>query len=106
MELEIRVKTRGRSCHGSMPWEGRNPLEYGAAIIAEAAERHARGEGFADEAFLGKGTRTASFAVLETPSDCAVPERFTFRLDRIANDLAERQRVAVEVAPPGIRRNL
>ena len=28
------------------------------------------------------GTRTASWAVLRTPSDCAVPERFTFRFDR------------------------
>jgi len=80
--MQIEVEITGKSCHGSMPWEGRNPLEYGAAIIAEAADRHASGEGFADDAFLGKGTRTASFAVLETPSDCAVPERFTFRLDR------------------------
>lgn len=80
--MQIEVEVTGKSCHGSMPWEGRNPLEYGAAIIAEAADRHARGQGFADDAFLGKGTRTASFAVLETPSDCAVPERFTFRLDR------------------------
>jgi len=80
--MQIEVEVTGKSCHGSMPWEGRNPLEYGAAIIAEAADRHARGEGFADNAFLGKGTRTASFATLETPSDCAVPERFTFRFDR------------------------
>lgn len=34
------------------------------------------------DAFLGAGTRTASWANLETPSDCAVPERFTFRFDR------------------------
>jgi putative selenium metabolism hydrolase len=80
--MQIEVEVTGKSCHGSMPWEGRNPLEYGGAIIAEAAARHARGEGFAEDDFLGKGTRTASFAVLETPSDCAVPERFTFRFDR------------------------
>jgi putative selenium metabolism hydrolase len=80
--MQIEVEVIGRSCHGSMPWEGRNPLEYGAAIIAEAAERSSRGEGFGSDAFLGSGTRTASFAALETPSDCAVPERFTFRFDR------------------------
>ena len=34
--MEIGVTTHGRSCHGSMPWEGRNPLEYGAAILVEA----------------------------------------------------------------------
>jgi len=51
-------------------------------LLAEAAEHHVRGEGFLDDEFLGRGTRTASFATLETPSDCAVPERFTFRFDR------------------------
>ncbi|MEW6744917.1 MAG: peptidase dimerization domain-containing protein [Planctomycetota bacterium] len=80
--LQIEVEVTGKSCHGSMPEQGRNPLEYGALIIAEAAELHASGEGFARDAFLGRGTRTASFATLETPSDCAVPERFTFRFDR------------------------
>jgi acetylornithine deacetylase/succinyl-diaminopimelate desuccinylase-like protein len=80
--MQIEVEVTGKSCHGSMPWEGRNPLEYGGAILAEAAERFRRGEGFGDDPFLGPGTRTASFATLETPSDCAVPERFTFRFDR------------------------
>ncbi len=80
--MQIEVEVTGKSCHGSMPSEGRNPLEYGAAIIAEAADLHARGSGFATDDFLGTGTRTASFATLDTPSDCAVPERFTFRFDR------------------------
>ncbi len=80
--MQIEVEVTGKSCHGSMPWEGRNPLEYGGAILAEAAERYRRGEGFSDDDFLGAGSRTASWAVLDTPSDCAVPERFTFRLDR------------------------
>jgi acetylornithine deacetylase/succinyl-diaminopimelate desuccinylase-like protein len=65
-----------------MPWEGLNPLEHGAAILAEAARRCEAREGLLDHAFLGSGTRTASWARLETPSDCAVPERFTFRFDR------------------------
>jgi putative selenium metabolism hydrolase len=80
--MQIEVRVTGRSCHGSMPWEGLNPLEHGGAILAEAAARYERREGFADHPFLGHGTRTASFATLETPSDCAVPERFTFRFDR------------------------
>jgi len=80
--MQIEVRVTGRSCHGSMPWEGLNPLEHGGAILAEAAQRYERGDGFLTHPFLGPGTRTASFATLDTPSDCAVPERFTFRFDR------------------------
>lgn len=80
--MQIEVEVTGKSCHGSMPWEGRNPLEFAAYIITEATEQIQRGEGILDDDFLGSGTRTASFANLETPSDCAVPERFTFRFDR------------------------
>jgi acetylornithine deacetylase/succinyl-diaminopimelate desuccinylase-like protein len=80
--MQVEVTVVGRSCHGSMPWEGLNPLEYGGAILAEAARHYDARDGFLDHPFLGHGTRTASWARLETPSDCAVPERFTFRFDR------------------------
>jgi len=80
--MQIEVVVTGRSCHGSMPWEGLNPLEYAGAIVSEAAEKYEKREGFLDHPFLGHGTRVASWAKLDTPSDCAVPERFTFRFDR------------------------
>jgi len=80
--MQIEVEVTGKSCHGSMPAEGRNPLEYAAEILVQATAQARAGEGFADDEFLGGGTRTASWAVLDTPSDCAVPERFTFRFDR------------------------
>jgi putative selenium metabolism hydrolase len=80
--MQIEVTVTGKSCHGSMPWEGKNPLEFGSAIVKEAAQQYERREGFKDDAFLGHGTRTASWARLDTPSDCAVPERFVFRFDR------------------------
>ena len=80
--MQIEVTVVGRSCHGSMPFEGLNPLEHGAAILAEAARRHVEGTGFADHPVVGRGTRTASWSVLDTPSDSAVPARFTFRFDR------------------------
>jgi len=80
--MQIEVAVTGRSCHGSMPWEGLNPLEYAGAIVSEAAEKYRKREGFLDHAFLGHGTRTASWAQLDTPSDCAVPDRFVFRFDR------------------------
>ncbi len=38
--MQIEVAVTGKSCHGSMPWEGRNPLEWGAPILAEAARRY------------------------------------------------------------------
>ena len=79
--MQIEVTVNGRSCHGSMPHLGLNPLEYGAAILADAAHQ-ATTVGFGGDDFLGRGTRTASWSALETPSDCAVPERFTFRFDR------------------------
>lgn len=96
--MQIEVEVTGKSCHGSMPWEGRNPLEFGGAILAEAAEQYARGEGFAEDPFLGPGSRTASMATLDTPSDCAVPERFTFRFDRrlTAGEDPEEARQVVE----------
>jgi acetylornithine deacetylase/succinyl-diaminopimelate desuccinylase-like protein len=65
-----------------MPWEGKNPLEFGGAIVKEAADKYDQRIGFKDDKFLGHGTRTASWARLDTPSDCAVPEKFTFRFDR------------------------
>lgn len=80
--MQIEVEVIGKSCHGSMPWEGRNPLEAGSLIIAEAAEQYKKRETFKDHPFLEHGTRTASWCHLDTPSDCAVPERFVFRFDR------------------------
>jgi acetylornithine deacetylase/succinyl-diaminopimelate desuccinylase-like protein len=80
--MQIELVVTGRSCHGSMPWEGLNPFEHGGAIVAEAARRYDAREGFLDHPFLGHGTRTASWAKLDTPSDCAVPERLTLRFDR------------------------
>jgi putative selenium metabolism hydrolase len=99
--MQIEVEVTGKSCHGSMPWEGRNPLEFGALILAEAAEGYRRGDGFGEDPFLGAGSRTASWAKLDTPSDCAVPERFTFRFDRrlTAGEDPERARRDVETLP-------
>ena len=95
--MQIEVVVTGRSCHGSMPWEGLNPLEHGGAIVAEAARRYEAREGFLDHAFLGHGTRTASWSKLETPSDCAVPDRFTVRFDR---------RLTVGESPEQARRDI
>ncbi|TNF36873.1 MAG: hypothetical protein EP329_04565 [Deltaproteobacteria bacterium] len=80
--MQIEMTVTGRSCHGSMPWEGLNPLEFGGAIVAEAARKYDAREGFLDHDFLGHGTRTASWSRLDTPSDCAVPDKLVVRFDR------------------------
>ena len=49
--MQIEVTVTGRSCHGSMPWEGLNPFEYGSAIVKEAAEKYEKREGFIDNSF-------------------------------------------------------
>ncbi|MCA9571226.1 MAG: M20/M25/M40 family metallo-hydrolase [Myxococcales bacterium] len=99
--MQIEVAVVGRSCHGSMPWEGLNPLEWGARILVEATARYDARQGFLDDAFLGHGTRTASWAVLDSPSDCAVPDTFTFRFDRrlTVGEDPEEARAAVEALP-------
>lgn len=96
--MQIEVTVTGRSCHGSMPWEGLNPLEHGGAIITEAARRYDERDGFLDDPFLGHGTRTASWAQLQTPSDCAVPDQFTFRFDRrlTVGEVPEQARLDIE----------
>ncbi|MEZ4647497.1 MAG: peptidase dimerization domain-containing protein [Candidatus Eisenbacteria bacterium] len=99
--MQIEVDLVGKSCHGSMPWEGRNPLEFGGAILAEAAQVAAAGTGFGADDFLGPGTRTASFATLDTPSDCAVPERFTFRFDRRLTAGEDPEKALADVASLG-----
>lgn len=99
--MQIEVTVTGRSCHGSMPWEGLNPLEYGARIIVEAREQADRRDGFGDHEVLGPGTRTASWAVLDSPSDCAVPDKFTFRFDRrlTAGESPDAARASIEALP-------
>ncbi len=99
--MQIEVQVTGRSCHGSMPWEGLNPLEFGARILVEAREQYDSGEGFGDHDLLGPGTRTASWANLQSPSDCAVPDTFTFRFDRrlTAGEMPEAARQAIEDLP-------
>lgn len=96
--MQIEVDIVGKSCHGSMPWMGVNPLEFGARIITEANDRFNQKLDIGTDAFLGDGTRVTSWAVLDTPSDCAVPERFRFRFDRriTAGEVPEQCVAAIE----------
>ncbi len=77
-----RWRSSARAATAPCPGRGGTRSSSAARIVAEAARRYEAREGFLDHPFLGHGTRTASWAKLDTPSDCAVPERFTFRFDR------------------------
>eukprot|EP00163_Fabomonas_tropica_P027678 TRINITY_DN53_c0_g1_i1.p1 TRINITY_DN53_c0_g1~~TRINITY_DN53_c0_g1_i1.p1 ORF type:complete len:382 (-),score=101.43 TRINITY_DN53_c0_g1_i1:52-1197(-) len=102
--VQILVTVTGTSCHGSMPYMGKNPLEYGAKIIVEATEQYKKRESFLNNDFLGEGSRTASWAQLDTPSDCAVPERFAFRFDRRITFGEEPEQVRKDIeALPGVQ---
>ena len=77
--MEIRVKVKGRSCHGSMPHLGDNAV-YKIAPAIGAIEK--LNERLQDDPFLGKGTCTISWIGSRGPSLCAVPDEAEFHIDR------------------------
>ncbi len=77
--MEIEVRTRGISCHGSAPERGVNAVYLMAPIVEEIERLNGRLTG---EAFLGKGTVTISEIRSTSPSLCAVADSSTIHLDR------------------------
>lgn len=77
MEIEVRVK--GISCHGSAPERGDNAIYKIAPIILDIQKLNERLTG---EEFLGKGTVTISEIRSTSPSLCAVADSATIHLDR------------------------
>ncbi len=77
--MEIRVRVKGRSCHGSMPHLGDNAI-YKIAPAIQAIEK--LNDHLKDDAFLGKGTCTVSWIGSKGPSLCAVPDEAEFHIDR------------------------
>ncbi len=77
--MEIGVSVRGRSCHGSMPHKGDNPIYKIARIAQEIEKLNGR---LAKDAFLGNGTIIVSYIDCQTPSMCAVPAKAYIHLDR------------------------
>ncbi len=79
MEIEIRIK--GVSCHGSAPERGESAA-YKAARAALAIERLNAELTPDDDGFLGKGTITVSQMKVQGPSQCAVPDQAMLYCDR------------------------
>jgi len=77
--MEIVVKFRGVSCHGSAPERGKNAI-YMAARAALEIEKLNKKLGF--DSFLGKGSVTISEIKSGSPSLCAVADYAQFHLDR------------------------
>jgi putative selenium metabolism hydrolase len=77
--MEILVKFKGLSCHGSAPERGINAI-YMASRAALEIEKLNERLGF-DE-FLGKGSITISEIKSGSPSLCAVADYAQFHLDR------------------------
>ena len=77
--MEIEVRTKGISCHGSAPERGVNAVYKMAPIIQDIKKLNDRLTG---EPFLGKGTVTIAEIRSTSPSLCAVADSSTIHLDR------------------------
>jgi putative selenium metabolism hydrolase len=77
--MEIEVRTKGVSCHGSAPERGVNAVYRMAPIVLDI---EALNERLSGEPFLGKGTVTISEIRSTSPSLCAVADSAAIHLDR------------------------
>ncbi|MBK8794652.1 MAG: YgeY family selenium metabolism-linked hydrolase [Holophaga sp.] len=77
MEMQVRVK--GLSCHGSAPERGDNAIYKISRIALEIEKLHER---LKVDAFLGKGSVCVSQVFFTGPSQCAVPDSAWINLDR------------------------
>lgn len=77
--MEIRVTTKGVSCHGSAPERGENAIYKMGRVIQEIEELNSK-LGYDD--FLGKGSIVLSEIESLAPSRCAVPDKCIISLDR------------------------
>jgi putative selenium metabolism hydrolase len=79
--MEMKVKTRGISCHGSAPERGENAIYKMAAIIRDIEQLN-KELPIKSQSLLGKGTVTVTDVRSSAPSLCAVPDSATLHLDR------------------------
>jgi putative selenium metabolism hydrolase len=77
--MEIVVKFKGVSCHGSAPERGKNAIYMASRAALEIEKLNER---LAYDPFLGKGTVTISEIKSGSPSLCAVADYAQFHLDR------------------------
>ena len=77
--MEMKVVTKGRSCHASAPERGDNAVVKMTGIINEITALNKR---LKNDKFIGKGTVAVTSIECKTPSLNAVPDECTIYLDR------------------------
>lgn len=77
--MEIKVTTKGVSCHGSAPDRGDNAIYKMAPILSELK---ALNENLKGDDFLGKGSLAVSEIFFTSPSRCAVADSCWISVDR------------------------
>ncbi len=77
--MEIQVKTKGISAHGSAPERGENAIYKMAEILSELESLNHR---LTVDPFLGKGSLTVSEIFYTSPSRCAVADGCQISIDR------------------------
>jgi putative selenium metabolism hydrolase len=77
--MEIEVKVRGLSAHGSAPERGDNAIFKMGHILSELEQLHGR---LKSDPFLGKGSLTVSEIFFTSPSRCAVADGCSISVDR------------------------
>ena len=77
--MEIGVRVKGVSCHGSAPERGKNAVYMMSKIVNEIEKLNMR---LKKDKFLGKGTVAVTYIDCKTPSLCAVPNESYIHLDR------------------------
>lgn len=92
--MEMSLKIRGTSCHGSAPERGDNAI-YKMSRIALAIEQ--LNSSLPTDSFLGKGTVTVSEFKSSSPSQCAVADYAEIYLDRRLTALETRESAVGEV---------
>jgi putative selenium metabolism hydrolase len=101
--MEMKVVTKGRSCHASAPERGINAVVNMADIAKDVTELNKR---LKKDKFLGKGTVAVTKIECQTPSLNAVPDECTIYLDRRLT-AGETKKLAVsQIAKlPSVRRH-
>jgi putative selenium metabolism hydrolase len=77
--MEIMIRIKGVSCHGSAPERGDNAIYKISRIALEIEKLHER---LRSDPFLGKGSVTVTQVFFTSPSQCAVPDSASIQLDR------------------------
>ena len=72
--MEMKVVTKGRSCHASAPERGDNAVVKMSAIIEQITALNPK---LRKDKFLGKGTVVVTSVECKTPSLNAVPDECT-----------------------------